>query len=101
MSVLRLSQIRASRFTVSLQSLCANTVKFYTALLRCYFYIGTSFIADHTGQVVQQADRQSTSILVADFDLDVIRRERRGWGLFRDRRPDLYGNILTKDGSTK
>ncbi len=64
-------------------------------------FYGTSFIADHTGQVVQQADRQSTTVLVAEFDLDAIRRERRAWGLFRDRRPDLYGNLLTKDGTTK
>jgi hypothetical protein len=24
---------------------------------------------------------------------------RQGWGLFRDRRPDLYGSLLSLDGS--
>lgn len=64
-----------------------------------FHVVGTSFITDHTGKVVQQADRTSTTVLVAEFDLDAIRRERRAWGLFRDRRPNTYATLLTKDGS--
>ena len=26
---------------------------------------------------------------------------RRSWGVFRDRRPDLYGALITIDGRTK
>jgi N-carbamoylputrescine amidase len=56
-------------------------------------FYGTSFIADHTGQVVAQADRDDEAVRVAHFDLDAIRDLRRSWGLFRDRRPDLYGAL--------
>ena len=38
--------------------------------------------------------------MVATFDLDKCRRDRVGWGLFRDRRPELYGALLTLDGKT-
>ncbi|MGI1663879.1 N-carbamoylputrescine amidase [Palleronia sp. KMU-117] len=56
-------------------------------------FYGTSFVADHTGQVVAQAGRDDTAVRVARFDLDAIRDLRRSWGLFRDRRPDLYGAL--------
>jgi N-carbamoylputrescine amidase len=36
---------------------------------------------------------------VETFDLDEIQTIRQGWGLFRDRRPDLYGSLLSLDGS--
>ena len=36
--------------------------------------------------------------VVAEFDLDAIALQRGSWGLFRDRRPDLYDVLLTKDG---
>jgi N-carbamoylputrescine amidase len=61
-------------------------------------YYGSSFIADHTGEVIEQADRVTESILTASFDLDAIREYRRAWGVFRDRRPELYGMLLGLDG---
>lgn len=61
-------------------------------------YYGSSFIADHTGAIVEQADRTTESIVTASFDLDKIREYRDAWGVFRDRRPDLYGPIITLDG---
>jgi N-carbamoylputrescine amidase len=57
-------------------------------------YYGSSFIADHTGAVIEQADRVTESILVASFDLHAIREYRRAWGVFRDRRPELYGTLM-------
>jgi N-carbamoylputrescine amidase len=63
-------------------------------------YYGSSFIADHTGAIVKQADRESEAVITATFDLDEIRDYRNAWGVFRDRRPDLYGPILTLDGRT-
>jgi N-carbamoylputrescine amidase len=62
-------------------------------------FYGSSFIADHTGAKVQEANRTDQTVLVHTFDLDEIRRYREGWGVFRDRRPDLYGAITTLDGS--
>ena len=61
-------------------------------------FYGHSFIADHTGEVVAQADDHSEQVLTASFDLEAIRRYRHSWGLFRDRRPDLYGPLLKLDG---
>jgi N-carbamoylputrescine amidase len=61
-------------------------------------FYGSSFIASHTGEIVAQADRSSESVLTAAFDLEAMRRYRQAWGLFRDRRPDLYHSILSLDG---
>ena len=58
-------------------------------------FYGNSFIADYTGALVNQADDHSESVLVASFDLDEAARYRTEWGVFRDRRPDLYGVIQT------
>ena len=65
--------------------------------LKMTFY-GSSFIADHTGVKVEQANRTDQDVLVHGFDLDDIRRYRETWGVYRDRRPDLYGAIGTLDG---
>jgi N-carbamoylputrescine amidase len=61
-------------------------------------FYGSSFIADPTGAKVAEADRTSEGVITATFDLDAIERQRWAWGLFRDRRPDLYGRIGTLDG---
>ena len=54
-------------------------------------FYGSSFIADETGGLVEQADRENACILTHTFDLDEIRELRRSWGTFRDRRPEMYG----------
>jgi len=61
-------------------------------------FYGSSFIASHTGEKVAEADRESESVLIATFDLDAVQRYRQAWGLFRDRRPELYHPLLTLDG---
>ncbi|MDT8990317.1 N-carbamoylputrescine amidase [Curvibacter sp. APW13] len=62
---------------------------------------GSSFIADHTGAKVQEANRMDETILLAQFDLDAIRRARQAFGFFRDRRPEMYGRLLTSDGQLR
>jgi N-carbamoylputrescine amidase len=57
-------------------------------------FYGHSFISDHTGDIVQQADDHTEGVIISAFDLDTIADYRRQWGLFRDRRPDLYGALL-------
>ena len=59
-------------------------------------FYGSSFIADETGEIVEEADRESETVLVHTFDLDAIDIKRRQWGVFRDRRPEMYEKILTK-----
>jgi N-carbamoylputrescine amidase len=63
-------------------------------------YYGTSFIADYQGEMLVEADRTEETVLVAPVDLDAARAFRAGMGFFRDRRPDLYGPLLTFDGRT-
>ena len=62
-------------------------------------FYGSSFIADQTGGKVAEAGRLEETVLTASFDLDGIAKQRASWGLFRDRRPDLYGGGLTLDGN--
>ncbi|MAK91964.1 MAG: N-carbamoylputrescine amidase [Oceanospirillaceae bacterium] len=64
-------------------------------------FYGSSFICDASGDVVQQADRETQSVLIHTFDLDAVRDQRQSWGLFRDRRPEQYKLINTLDGQLK
>lgn len=61
-------------------------------------FYGSSFIADQTGAKVAEAGEDQEAVVTASFDLDAIRAQRAAWGLFRDRRPDLYGPLMTLDG---
>ena len=54
-------------------------------------FYGSSFITDATGEVVEQMDRVSEGFILHSFDLDELESERKSWGLFRDRRPEMYG----------
>jgi len=62
-------------------------------------FYGTSFICDHFGSVLADAGGEDGAVLSCDLDLDAARSARAGWGLFRDRRPDLYGAVLSLDGA--
>ena len=57
-------------------------------------FYGSSFIADEQGQIVNSLDEAEEGICLATLDLDKIAEARRNWGVFRDRRPDLYGAIV-------
>ena len=61
-------------------------------------FYGSSFITDQTGAKVAEAGVYDQTAIIASFDLDQIRAQRAAWGLFRDRRPDLYGPLLSLDG---
>jgi N-carbamoylputrescine amidase len=61
-------------------------------------FYGSSFMADHTGQLVAKASRDAEEVLLVSFDLDAIAALRASWGLFRDRRPETYRVVATLDG---
>ena len=63
-------------------------------------FYGGSFISDATGALIVHAEQEET-ILYADLDLQALAAQRLEWGLFRDRRPELYAPILTLDGSPR
>ena len=61
-------------------------------------FYGRSFISDHTGKILKEGSRDKEEILIAEVDLAQNHLFRRNWGLFRDRRTDLYEEILSLDG---
>ncbi len=61
-------------------------------------FYGTSFITDITGAIVADGQRESETVIMATIDRAANAQARASWGLFRDRRPDLYGAITTFDG---
>ena len=63
-------------------------------------FYGTSFIAGPTGEILADAGRDAEAVITATIDLDAIGGARNSWGMFRDRRPDLYGSLLSLDGRT-
>lgn len=56
-------------------------------------FYGSSFIVDHRGRALAEAGRGTTETIYAELDLEKARANRAGWGIFRDRRPDLYGDL--------
>lgn len=64
-------------------------------------FYGSSFIADQTGAMVAEAGRDEEAVITATFDLAAIAQQRRFWGVFRDRRPDMYGALATMDGTNR
>ncbi len=64
-------------------------------------FYGSSFIAGPRGNKLAEASRDQEEILTAEFDLDQLEIDRIEWGVFRDRRPELYGVLATYDGERK
>jgi N-carbamoylputrescine amidase len=58
-------------------------------------FYGSSFITDETGAMVAQASRDGEAVITASFDINRIACDRASWGLFRDRRPDLYSPVIS------
>ena len=56
-------------------------------------FYGTSFLTNETGEVIEQADKISENILYAEYDFDNLKKVRLEWGMFRDRRPEMYDLI--------
>jgi N-carbamoylputrescine amidase len=63
-------------------------------------FYGSSFIADSIGAKVAEAAEAGDAVLTATFDLEALAQLRNNWFVFRDRRPDLYGNLVSLDGRT-
>jgi len=64
-------------------------------------FYGSSFIAGPQGQKLVEAGRTEETVLVMEFDLEQLEKQRIEWGIFRDRRPELYKAIMTYDGITE
>lgn len=57
-------------------------------------FYGSSFMTDETGELVKSASRDKEEVLLYSYDLEEIGKSRLSWGLFRDRRPEMYHTIV-------
>tara|TARA_Y100001960_G_C14652431_1_gene816613 strand:+ start:100 stop:969 length:870 start_codon:yes stop_codon:yes gene_type:complete len=64
-------------------------------------FYGSSFICDRSGLMLAEASRDKEEVITAEIDLKDNHLFRRNWGIFRDRRVDLYSELLTLDGNIK
>ncbi len=64
-------------------------------------FYGKSFICDRSGKIIQEASKDKEEVIIADIDTEEDHLFRRNWGLFRDRRTDLYNEILSLEGKIK
>ena len=62
----------------------------------CIKFLWFIIIADETGELISEASRDQEEILYSEFDLEELAQKRLEWGLFRDRRPEMYGIIAGK-----
>ena len=81
--------------------IAANRVGVETGEEYTLSFYGSSFIAGSMGELLQTAPRDEEAILLQSFDLETLRIQRQSWGVFRDRRPDLYEPILSLEGRVK
>ncbi|MBQ1614178.1 MAG: N-carbamoylputrescine amidase [Selenomonas sp.] len=82
--------VAANRIGVETVAPCAENGGQQSSL---NFY-GSSFITDNTGAIITEAGRTEEVVLTASFDLDGYAKDRMSWGLFRDRRPEMYNEIV-------
>lgn len=73
--------------------IAANRVGIERGASGSMVFYGSSFIADHTGAKLAEADRVSEGVITASLDMETIAKHRRAWGVFRDRRHDLYQDL--------
>ena len=63
-----------------------------------YFY-GRSFVTNHVGDKIAEGSRDKEEVLIGKINLAEAETLRNVWGVFRDRRPELYKGLLNLDGS--
>lgn len=56
-------------------------------------FYGQSYFCNPRGKIIAQACRDKDELLVTDIDLDMIQEVRAQWQFYRDRRPELYGEV--------
>lgn len=57
-------------------------------------FYGSSFIAGQNGDLLQAFGKTEDGVLVQAFDRDALQKYRAVWGFFRDRRPEMYGDLV-------
>ena len=57
-------------------------------------FYGSSFMTDITGLKLVEASRDKEEVICVDYDLDKNKQSREYWALFKDRRPQMYEEII-------
>jgi beta-ureidopropionase len=57
-------------------------------------FFGQSYFCNPRGKIIAEASRDKDEIVTADLDLDMIAEVRRTWQFYRDRRPEMYGDLV-------
>ncbi len=57
-------------------------------------FYGKSYFCNPRGKIIGQASRDTSELVTADLDLDMIKEVRSVWQFFRDRRPESYGPLV-------
>ena len=76
--------------------MASNRVGIEKAANSSMTFFGSSFISNCYGEIITEMDRKEEGIRISEIDLDICNKERVNWGVFRDRRTDLYVDILLK-----
>ena len=58
-------------------------------------FYGSSFLTDETGAIIADGSRDGEEILYAEYDFEKLCDMRLEWGMFRDRRPEMYGLLVS------
>jgi len=58
-------------------------------------FYGQSYFVDPRGKFLVTASRDQSELVTADLDFDQIEEVRRTWQFYRDRRPELYGDLTS------
>ncbi len=72
---------------------CSNRVGIEKPWNLGHFY-GTSYFVNPLGQIIACASEDKDELLVSEFDLDLITEVRSKWQFYRDRRPEIYDEIV-------
>ena len=79
----------------------SNRIGFETVKGQTNGFYGKSFICDRSGAILSEASKDKEEIITAEIDIEEDHLFRRNWGLFRDRRVELYKELLTLNGEIK
>jgi len=79
----------------------SNRIGFETVKGQTNGFYGKSFICDRSGAIISEASKDKEEIITAEINIEEDHLFRRNWGLFRDRRVELYKELLTLDGKIK
>jgi beta-ureidopropionase len=60
-------------------------------------FYGQSYFVNPRGQIEQEASRDEDELIVHDMDMNMVREVRDLWQFFRDRRPDVYGPLVSTE----